>query len=615
MDDEYGFLLGQLIDGATLQRAHIIAQGWRVPAHEVLIALGWVSEGDYVKALAHHLSMQVADSERSRTVHLLATYPPWPKVLSAAVDARDIVVVEARSFAPSVLRSIATSAGRGSGRFALATRSQIAGLAEPQIAPVLVDRATNTLWRQTAHLSARTPHRLWQLMLVAFLLGLAIGGLLVAPELAAPGLAAILAVPFLCIVALRATAVIEILRPSTAVMLAPNARSGEQDWALPVYSILVPLLRETEVLPRLVRALTAFDYPAAKLQILLILESEDAGTRAVAAGLDLPGNFEIVIVPDRGPRTKPKALNYALEMVKGEYVVVYDAEDVPEPDQLRRALAMFRAAGPDLACIQARLNVYNPRESWLTRQFALEYSALFDAILPALARLGLPLPLGGTSNHFRVDLLRGVGGWDPYNVTEDADLGFRLGRSGLATATLDSTTWEEAPARFGNWMRQRTRWIKGWLLTYMVHTRDPIRLLSDLGWRRCAGLHLLMGGILLSVLFHPLCYALFAFEAASGRLFADPQSSFEQWLWWIALINLAVGYASAIVVGALAVVRRGRPALALHAVATPLYWMLISIAGYRALIQLVRAPYLWEKTQHGVMPDALAVGRNEHSSA
>ena len=209
--------------------------------------------------------------------------------------------------------------------------------------------------------------------------------------------------------------------------------------------------------------------------------------------------------------------------------------------------------------------------------------------------------LGGTSNHFRTELLRAIGAWDAYNVTEDADLGIRIARSGFVTVTLESTTWEEAPARLGNWLMQRTRWIKGWMQTYLVHTREPVRLLRELGLRRWAGLHVLMGGVLLSVLVHPLCYLLLAFEAANGRLFHEPGSHVQYWLWWVAVFNLGVGYASAMVVGALAVVRRGRPDLALHVLLMSVYWLLISFAGYRALIQLARAPYLWEKTQHGAV--------------
>lgn len=597
-DGEYAFLLHRHLDAASLRRAEVIARAWRVALHEALIVLGWVSEEDYVRALAQHLGLQVVDRRRPAAPRTLTAYPPWPKVMSATFDDREIVVIEARSFTPRALQSIAASSGASGRRFALATRRDVGRSAERQIAPWLIDRAINGLWRQDRALSARTPHRLWQLVLAAVLLGMALGGLVAAPDMAMPALAAILAVPFLCVVALRAAAVVQILLSPDASVERAEA-SPQRDEDLPIYSVLVPLLREAEVLPALVRSLSAIDYPAAKLQILLVLESNDRETRAAAAALDLPGNFEVIVVPDRGPRTKPKALNYALELVRGEFVVVYDAEDVPAPGQIRQAVAMFRSAEPSLACIQARLNIYNPRQSWLTRQFTLEYSALFDAILPALERLDLPFPLGGTSNHFRVELLRRVGGWDAYNVTEDADLGFRIARAGLRGATLASTTWEEAPARLDNWMRQRTRWLKGWLLTYLVHTREPGRLLRDLGWRRSAGLHVLIGGMLLSALFHPLCYALIAMEVATGGVFAEAHSALERWLWWIAVFNLAVGYASGIAVGAVAVVRRGRPGLAWHALLTPLYWLLISVAGHRALLQLMRSPYLWEKTQHG----------------
>ena len=596
---EYGFLVGALIDTATLRRAEFFARRWQVSVHEVLIAQGWVSEPDYVRALAEHLKMTTVAGKTLRAAFPSASSPPWPKVVSATLEGQAVVAIEARSFSPGVVAAIAASAHTPRARFVLASRQDIASSAESQYAPVLIDKAVNGLWRDTAELSARTPHKLWQPLLAAALSGLAIGSILVAPELAAGALAAILAVPFLCVVLLRAAAVIEILRRTFAPRRVPP-RSDKDEARLPVYSILIPLHREAEVLADLVHGLAMLDYPAAKLQILLVLESDDADTRRAAAVLDLPGNFEIVVVPDRGPRTKPKALNYALGFVRGEFVAVYDAEDIPEPDQLRRALAIFRRSGPNLACIQARLNIYNPDASWLTRQFTLEYSALFDAILPALQRLGLPVPLGGTSNHFRTALLRRIGAWDPYNVTEDADLGIRIARAGLTTATLDSTTWEEAPIRLGNWLTQRTRWIKGWQ-TYLVHTRQPIRLLQELGLRQWVGLHVLMGGILLSVLMHPLSYLLLAFEAANGRLFEEPGNHLQHWLWWVAVFNLGAGYASAMIVGVLAAVRRGRSDLAPHVLLMPVYWLLISFAGYRALIQLARAPHLWEKTQHGAV--------------
>ena len=249
--------------------------------------------------------------------------------------------------------------------------------------------------------------------------------------------------------------------------------------------------------------------------------------------------------------------------------------------------------------MQAQLNIYNPRDSWLTRQFTVEYSALFDAILPALARLGLPVPLGGTSNHLRRETLIAVGGWDPFNVTEDADLGFRLARQGWRTTVVASTTWEEAPAGFRSWFRQRTRWLKGWMQTYLVHTRRPLRLVADLGLRGALGFHTLMGGLVLSALAHPLLYALLAWQAASGRLLAPAETLLEAVLWAAAWINLTAGYLASIAVGAVSALRRGQPGLALSALLMPLCWLLVSAAAYRALYQLATDPYRWEKTEHG----------------
>jgi len=291
-------------------------------------------------------------------------------------------------------------------------------------------------------------------------------------------------------------------------------------------------------------------------------------------------------------------LNYALGQARGELLVVYDAEDVPEPDQLRLAASAFAAAGPELVCLQARLNVDDARRSLVSRQFALEYTALFDALLPALERLGLPLPLGGTSNHFRTAALRAAGAWDPFNVTEDADLGIRLARLGYTIGTLPSTTWEESPPDLGNWWRQRTRWLKGWMQTYLVHTRRPLRLYRELGAWRHLGLHVLMGAMLLSVLAYPFGLALLGLAIWNGRFLADPASDLERWLWWTSAANVGLGFATAMLLAALAARRRGWRWLAPWTLAMPLYWLFISAAGYRALWQLARQPYLWEKTRH-----------------
>lgn len=309
-------------------------------------------------------------------------------------------------------------------------------------------------------------------------------------------------------------------------------------------------------------------------------------------------------MPELQPRTKPKALNYALPLARGDYLVIYDAEDRPERDQLRKALAAFREGPPNLACVQARLNLYNTMETWFTKQFTIEYCALFDGLLPMLARHDLPIPLGGTSNHFRVSALKWLMAWDPYNVTEDADLGMRLSRSGYRCGVIDSTTFEEAPLTFLPWLRQRTRWLKGFVQTYLVHLRSPVKLRRELGAVGFLAFQVMIGGTVLSALVHPWVYVLLAFDVARGEFLARPDSRLALPLWVLAIGNLIVGYAAAMGLGYLAVRRRGLKALLRQVALMPFYWFLVSAAAYRAVWQFLTAPFTWEKTEHGVSRQA-----------
>jgi len=405
----------------------------------------------------------------------------------------------------------------------------------------------------------------------------------------------LLTLPFSFVVVLRGAAFAGLFAR------VPSVRERVPDISdrdLPVYSLLIPLYKEAAVVPGLVRGLRSLDYPRDKLDILVVVESGDAETLDALKARPLEACLRVIAVPGGGPRTKPKALNYALGFAKGAAIVVYDAEDLPEPDQLRKAAAALRRGGLELGCVQARLDLYNADENWWTRQFTIEYAALFGAILPMLARLGLPVPLGGTSNHFPRAVLENAGGWDPFNVTEDADLGVRLARLGWRVEMLDSTTWEEAPASFPVWLPQRTRWLKGWLQTYLVHMREPRCLLRELGVKRFLAFQALFGGIMLSALVHPWFYAVLLGDALDGRVFEAPASEFGRAVQIAALFNLAAGYLAAMALGAAAVFSRGRRTLALHALAMPIYWLAISFAAYRALFQLATAPFLWEKTPH-----------------
>ena len=462
---DYGFLSDCGLDKAIFDQAQAEAFRGGTALHQVLIARGWISQQAYAAALAQALGVPAA----AWGADFEAPHGEWDgtqeeRALPARIGGTPVWVLDAAQGMPGELASRVADMQRRGLVPALAPRSVIDAAREARHGKACVEQAATGLLRSSPHSSAAAPAPLHQPVAAVCALGLLIGGLAVFPEATIAALAALVAIPFFCVTLLRVVALVESLSPKRA----RHEPLRSLDHELPTYSVLVPLFREANVLPALVNSLGAFDYPAAKHEILLLIEAVDVETQAALLALRLPGNFRALIIPDREPRTKPKALNYALPFARGEFVVVYDAEDRPQPGQLRRAFDAFRLAAPGLGCVQARLNIYNPRQSWFTRQFTIEYSALFDAMLPALERLNLPVPLGGTSNHFRRATLEAVGGWDPHNVTEDADLGMRLARRGYHTAVLSSTTWEEAPASFGVWLKQRTRWLKGWMQTYRL---------------------------------------------------------------------------------------------------------------------------------------------------
>jgi hypothetical protein len=368
------------------------------------------------------------------------------------------------------------------------------------------------------------------------------------------------------------------------------------DAALPTYTVLLPLRDEARMVPQLARAMAALNYPAHKLDIVLVVESASPATVEAARRTLGDPRFRLIVVPDGAPKTKPKAIDYALPLARGELVVVYDAEDVPEPDQLRKAAARF-AAEPNLVCLQAELVPENAHENALTALFAGEYAGLFGRLLPLLARWRLPVPLGGTSNHFRVAVLRETGGWDAFNVTEDADLGVRLARRRLETATLASRTLEEAPVTLPGFMAQRTRWMKGWMQTFIVHNRRPGRLLRDLGWRAFIGFEVLVGGMIVSSLLHTIfLVSLAARLAHEGVIAFAPRDAWD----WFAVGILAAGYAGAFAVQISGLVRQRAWRLLPIQLALPLYWLLHSLATVLAVYDLVRRPNHWAKTTHGV---------------
>ena len=374
--------------------------------------------------------------------------------------------------------------------------------------------------------------------------------------------------------------------------------AGLRESNLPIYSVLVPMYKEPEVLPIMAAALRTLNYPPSKLDIKLVLEEDDVATINAAKALALDTTFEIIRVPRSEPKTKPKACNYALRLARGKYLTIYDAEDKPDPDQLKKAVAAFRLWGDTTACVQARLNYYNAHENWLTRMFTLEYSLWFDMFLPALDLLKVPIPLGGTSNHFDTAKLREVGAWDAFNVTEDADLGLRFAAKGYHVGVINSVTYEEANSRVGNWIRQRSRWIKGYIQTWLVNMRHPIRLYRRVGSRGFWSFQLFVGGCILSALAYPLMLVPFLIFVLTR---ANPlQSLFPPAVLWVSAINLAVGNSCLIYLSMLAAAKRKAYWLLPHTITLPVYWILQSIAAYKGLFQLVVRPFYWEKTVHGI---------------
>ena len=453
-----GFSSGQLLDA-------VAAAPEAVQPVDILLSEGIIAEEDYYRALARHLGC-----------HYYGGKPPFARDFDAVkglrcgvapLDPRGqgprAVIAPRAQFVPLLID--ATQSGRiRSGSFALTSPQRFAGLVRAHHGQAVLDAALGRLPDQLAARRGMTGAQIAAVGAAAAgacALGVANFGVL---EIVA---SAALWLTFSSAIVLRSMAAI-----ASNVEVRPPALTDDE---LPVYTVVVALYQETHVIRDLVNAIDAFDYPKSKLDIKLVVERRDLETLGRIVELRLPARYEVIVAPPGEPKTKPRALNIALSSARGDLVAVYDAEDAPAPDQLRLAASRF-AVDKGIDCLQARLAVRNHDESWLSKFFAIEYAALFDFINPGLCALGLPIALGGSSNHFRVGSLVSVGAWDEWNVTEDADLGIRLARFGYRVESLDSDTWEEAPHEFGNWFAQRVRWQKGWMQTCIVHSRGPVLL-------------------------------------------------------------------------------------------------------------------------------------------
>lgn len=383
----------------------------------------------------------------------------------------------------------------------------------------------------------------------------------------------------------------------TARALSAPARTRPR--SLPMVSIMVPLFREGDIARRLVERLGRLHYPRELLDIVLVLEERDTTTRDALAAADLPRWMRVVAVPDGPIRTKPRALNYALSFCRGTIVGIYDAEDRPEPNQLHVVARQFAESGPEVACLQGILDYYNPRTNWLSRCFTIEYAVWFRAVLPGLARLGLVVPLGGTTLFFRRDVLEKIGGWDAHNVTEDADLGIRLARFGYRTKLIPTVTHEEANCRALPWVKQRSRWLKGYAMTWAVHMRDPRRLWRDLGPWRFFGVQILILGSLSQYLLAPVLWSCWAILFGLWHPIA---AIFSPGLETLLLFSFVMTELVNIAVGAWAVRGTAHRHLIPWVPSLHLYFPLGALAGWKAIYEIVTKPFFWDKTAHGVFP-------------
>jgi cellulose synthase/poly-beta-1,6-N-acetylglucosamine synthase-like glycosyltransferase len=563
---------------------------------EVLAAKGMVKRDDIAAALAVQWGLGAADLNRE---------PPDPGTGDPAALDHYLrhSIVPVRRIGKMEVYATCEPAGAAAALAELAPDHGVAFVTvapRPAVEQALLDRFGPALAERA---TARTPPQLSVRTLGTARLAtvIALAALMVALVLAADHALAALGFGLLL---LNGTTTL-----TRIAALAASRRQGKQSAPpgtvaladrrpLPRITLLVPLYDEPAMIGPLVAALDRSDYPRALMDVKLLLEERDAATRAAVAEFDLPPWMEALVLPDGGPHTKPRALNMALDFCDGEIVGVLDAEDRPDPGQLRAVAEHLRNAPPEVACVQCQLAWFNARENWISRCFQIEYAIWFDVLLRGFQRLGLPIPLGGTSVYFRRSALRDLDGWDAHNVTEDADLGMRLARRGLRTDVIASVTEEEANFRVMPWIRQRSRWLKGYLLTWLNHMRSPARLWRDLGPVGFFGLNVLLLGGAVSYLTAPLFWVAVVCKVLTGApVYGELMPG---WAAWTLAVTLISGHVVMLGCAVLALRRRGELGLIGWVPTLLVYWMLGAAAAWKAVFELAHSPYYWDKTQHGV---------------
>ncbi len=434
-----------------------------------------------------------------------------------------------------------------------------------------------------------------------FLIGLAlllVVGLAVSVRITCTAITAFFTTVYLFAVLYRIYLFKRSMRADTVEVVTDEEALRVPEADLPFYTIMIPAYREASVIGKLIQNIAQLDYPVDRLEVLLMVEEDDDETLDALRDADPGPQFKLVVVPPAEPRTKPKALNFGLTLASGDLVAIYDVEDSPDVLQLRRAAVAMARFGPEIACLQAKLSYANSQQNFITRSFTIEYAMWFSFFLPGLVSLDAPIPLGGTSNHFRRAALRQLGGWDPYNVTEDCDLGIRMFREGYGVKVLDSVTLEEANSDFVNWVKQRSRWYKGYLQTYLIHLREPVQITKEIKWKGVAHLTAFVGGTPILAVVNPIFWALtitwfVAHPAFLLEIFPAPVYYVGLTLW--SLGNFLLWYLTILTARHIS-----RGDLVFTAILVPFYWVMMSIAAVKAAWQLVVTPSFWEKTTHGL---------------
>lgn len=587
-----------VISAADLLCALAIHNQCQAPIHQVFLAEGFASARDILHAQAaqHAAISLVLDEAPPDADCALALDPltclehgvmPWMRLGETLVLAtchpdrfealRDLLP---RDIGPVVM-GIATEADVHAA-IALCHGPQLSELAET----ALPEEDSCRSLRAVA-----SPRRLRRVALAA-LFGVA--AVLVQPLLFFALAAGWAGLTLVAVAGLKLAAFLARLRTPLPRPQAPPKTSGQP--APPKVSILVPLFRETSIAAQLVTRLSRLTYPKSRLDVVLLLEAEDLLTRQALSCADLPPWMRILVVPPGELTTKPRALNYGLRFCDGDIIGIYDAEDNPAPDQIGRVAAHFQEAPPEVACLQGILDYYNPYSNWLSRCFTIEYATWFRIVLPGLSRLGFPIPLGGTTLFCRRRVLEQVGGWDAHNVTEDADLGIRLARRGFRIEMIDSVTLEEANCRPWPWVRQRSRWLKGYMATYLVHMRRPGALLRDLGWRRFLGFQALFLGAISQALLAPVLWSFWIAVFGLGHPLIDWMGPATE---TVVLSFFLLAECAGLVIGATAVASPQHRGLIPWVPTLLFYFPMGSIAIYKGLIELLIKPFYWDKTEHG----------------